>query len=145
LGFSVAACATPGCGRKQQPQPVKLVPVAGKVTLDDRPLVLADGSVVFWPDPAKGHRGKEPATGAIYGAGNYALYTDGQKGAAPGWYKVLVFPFPLSATDGAPKRAPEEIPDSPVPAPYMDVDTTPLSMEVTESAAEQAYRLRLTR
>jgi hypothetical protein len=117
------------------------------VTVDDRP--LAEGSVVFWPDSAKGNQGKEPATGGIYGAGNYTLYTDGrqgmQKGASPGWYKVVVFPYALSASARAPKRAPEEIPGSPVDARYMDVDTTTLFVEVTESPSEGAYHLRLTR
>jgi hypothetical protein len=120
-----------------------LVPVVGKVTIDDQP--LAEGSVVFWPDPAKGNQGKEPATGAIYGEGNYTLYTEGKKGAPPGWYKVVVFPFALSSLERAPKRTPEELPDSPVAAPYMDLDTTPLSLEVTESPAEEAYRLNLKR
>jgi len=144
LGLWVAVCATPGC-RREQPQPVQLLPVAGKVTVDDRP--LAEGSVLFWPDPAKGNQGSLPSTGAIYGEGNYTLYTEGQAGVAPGWYKVVVFPFPLgySALERAPKRAPEELPDSPVPAQYMDLDTTPLSKEVTKSPAENAYDLKLTR
>jgi hypothetical protein len=137
-----AVSAIPGCGRGQQ-QPAKLVPVAGKVTVDDRP--LAEGSVVFWPDPAKGNQAKEPATGEIYGKGDYTLYTVGEKGAPPGWYKVVVFPFLLSALHKVPKRPPEELPDAPVPAPYMDLDTTTLSVEVTESPAEKAYDLKLTR
>jgi hypothetical protein len=143
FGLLVAACATPGCGRKQQ-QPIKLLLVAGKVTVDGRP--LADGTVVCWPDPAKGNPGKQPATGAISSAGNYELYTtNGEKGAPPGWYKAIVFPYTLNAIERVPKRAPEEIPDSPVPAPYMDLDTTPLSIEVTERPAEEAYDLKLTR
>jgi hypothetical protein len=145
FGLCVAVGAIPGC-RREQPRPVKLVEVAGKVTVDGRPLVLENGSVVFWPDPAKGNPSKEPATGAISGEGTYTLYTAGrQKGVEPGWYKVLVFPYPLSSGDRTPKRTPEELPDSPVPARYMDLDTTPLSVEVTEGPAEDAYHLRLNR
>jgi hypothetical protein len=152
FGLWVAVGVIPGC-RREQPKPVQLVPVAGKVTVDDRPLVVAEGSVVFWPDPAKGNPSKQPATGAMYGAGNYTLYTELhkgpyaelQKGAPPGWYKVLVFPFTLASGERVPKRVPEELPDSPVPAPYMDLDTTPLSVQVTEGPAEDAYHLRLTR
>src|SRR5262249_25238154 len=89
FGLCVAAYAAPGCGRKQQQQPVRLLPVVGKVTVDDRPLVVAEGSVVFWPDPAKGNPSKQPATGAISSKGDYTLYTELEKGAAPGWYKVV--------------------------------------------------------
>jgi hypothetical protein len=144
FGLWAAVGLVPGCGREQQ-QPAKLVPVAGKVTVDDR--ALTEGSVLFWPDPAKGNHGKYPSTAAVSREGTYTLYTEGQKGVAPGWYKVVVFPFPLgySALDKAPKRTPEELPNSPVPAPYMDLDTTPLSLEVTESPAEEAYRLNLKR
>jgi hypothetical protein len=142
FGLWAAVCVIPGCGRDQQP--VKLVPVVGKVTVNDRP--LAEGSVVFWPDPAKGNRSTVPATGGIYGEGNYAMYWGGnQKGVPPGWYKVVVFPFLLPSGERAPKRAPEELPDSPVPTQYMELDTTPLSMEVTEGPAEEAYDLKLTR
>jgi hypothetical protein len=142
LGLCVAACATPGCGRGQ-PQPVKLLPVAGKVTVEGRP--LAEGSVVFWPDPAKGNRGQEPSTGATDAKGNYALYTAWQRGVPPGWYKALVFPMPLSSSERVPKRAPEGLEESAVAPRYMNLATTPLSLEVTESPAEEAYHLRLTR
>jgi len=100
---------------------------------------------VFWPDGARGNLGKVPATGGVYGAGNYALYTGMEKGVPPGWYKVLVFPMALSSSDPVPKRFAGDLPESAVDARYMDLDTTPLSLEVTRNPAEEAYHLRLAR
>jgi hypothetical protein len=145
LGLWVAAAVTPGCGRGQPANPVKLLPVTGKVMVDDRPLVV-EGSVVFWPDPAKGNRGTEPATGGIVGEGKYVMYTGLQKGVPAGWYKVIVFPFILSNGEPVPKRAPSGgVPESPVDERYMDVETTPLTKEVVEAPVEGAYDLKLTR
>jgi hypothetical protein len=117
--------------------------VAGKVTVNGR--LLTEGSVVFWPDPAKGNPGKLPATGGISRDGDYTLYTIRDKGVAPGWYKVLVLPYILASTEPVPERATEEFPDSPVSARYMDLDTTPLSIEVQQSPPEEGYPLKLAR
>jgi len=57
----------------------------------------------------------------------------------------LVFPMALSSSDPVPKRFAGDLPESPVDPRYMDLDTTPLSREVTGSPAEEAYHLRLTR
>src|SRR4051812_31255339 len=65
-----------------------LYPVEGQVLLDnDAP--LAKGSVMFWPDAAKGNQFKGQPTGEVEG-GKFKLKTQGSDGAPLGWYKVTV-------------------------------------------------------
>ena len=80
LGVLAAAC---GCSRQGE----KLVPVAGKVTVNGKP--LAAGAVSFRPDAERGNTSLHHPTGVI-ADGRFELFTLRQRGAPPGWYKVLV-------------------------------------------------------
>src|SRR4051812_40534827 len=67
----------------------KLAPVAGKVTVDGKP--LTSGSVSFRPDASQGNSSQHQPTGTIDAEGNYELFVPpAKKGAPLGWYKVVV-------------------------------------------------------
>src|SRR5262249_14047953 len=87
-GFGLGLCvwALAGCGDGSG---LKVVPVAGKLTIDGQPLTT--GSISFRPDAARGNRSQHHPTGTIDEEGRYQLFTAGKKGAPLGWYKVMVF------------------------------------------------------
>jgi hypothetical protein len=127
-----AACGYPGQGEK-------LVPVAGRVTVDGRPLTF--GAVSFRPDPSRGNASRHHPTGTIDADGRFELYTTGEKGAPPGWYKVLVFADDNQA-GGPVHPAP---PRWAVAAKYTGEQTTDLFVEVVEKPAPGAHDLRLSK
>jgi hypothetical protein len=122
--WGVAGCSDSGVG--------KLVRVVGKVTVNGKP--LANGSVSFRPDQAKGNTSVYEPAGDI-DAGTYELYTATRQGAPPGWYKVLV----VSAEPGVypPKKLYAD-------AKYADLATSGLNIEVVDNAPEGHYDLKLT-
>ena len=118
-----------GCGG------LRVVPVSGKVTLDGKPL---KGAVVsFNPDQAKGNNQRVSSTGRINGDGQYEIYTDDgskvRKGAPLGWYKVTLL-------TGLPGSPPIEIDSK-----YLDMDKTPLSVEVVADPGPTAYDFKVTK
>lgn len=131
-GLRLLACACAcalvtavGCGG------LKVVPVTGKVTLDGKAL---KGAVVqFNPDKSKGNDLRVSSTGRIGGDGRYELYTDDgskvRKGAPVGWYKVTF----LTGLPGAPAVD--------IDGKYLDVDKTPLSIEVIDGPKEYDFAL----
>jgi hypothetical protein len=123
-----------GCGKGS----LKTTTVRVKVYLGAKP--LTKGSVNFYPDSSKGNATKEMAVASINEAGEYTLGTKAQTGATPGWYKVTV-------TSNRPSNPRDEysVPVSLVPKVYNSDKTTPLSIEVKESAPEGHYDLKLTR
>jgi hypothetical protein len=134
---------TAGCGDDSGVG--KTLPVAGKVTLDDKPVTATSTIVLFKPDSAKGNTSTFEPTATVDSGGNYTLSTRGKRGAPPGWYKVTVTATELrsdAATD--PHRHSRPSPRSLLPAKYGQAATTPLSIEVVESAASGAYDLKLT-
>src|SRR5262249_47603539 len=81
LALGSAGCGDPsGVGRT--------VPVAGKVTVDGRPVKA--GTVSFRPDKSKGNTNAHEPYGEIDSEGNYTLFTGTKKGAPVGWYRVAV-------------------------------------------------------
>lgn len=91
-----------GCGSVHD----GMVPVAGQVTVDGRP--LATGRVLFRPDPARGNDSPHHPMGTIAADGSYRLHTGGKPAAPLGWYRVLVFagepsPHPSGASPGVPR------------------------------------------
>src|SRR5262249_2342201 len=102
--LAVALCAlslVSGCGQSVSTLPVPcMVPVAGRVTVDGKPLSLpnqpdrdgatAQGLVMFMPQEVPGRTDPLLATGAVDGEGKYHLMTDGKPGAPAGRYKVVV-------------------------------------------------------
>jgi hypothetical protein len=76
-----------GCGPSA---PVKETTVRGRVTFQGRP--VADGTVVFAPDPDRGATGK-PLRAATAADGTFTLRPP--EGAVPaGWYRVALAPAP---------------------------------------------------
>ena len=125
--------AAAGCGERKD----HLLPVAGKVTLDGKP--LAGGSVSFRPDGSRGNATLHHPTGRIDPAGNFQLISGGRKGAPPGWYKVLVF----AADRGEPRSGHHEPLRLLVPEKYTRERDTDLAVEVVPAPAPGAYDLRL--
>src|SRR5262249_31855050 len=121
----------------------KTHPVSGKVTIHGTRLKGKSATVMFVPDRAKGNDSTLEPGGTIDSSGNYVLYTKGQRGAPPGWYKIVVTAVaedPPTATGPLTKRpAPKSI----VPSRYGQPSTTPLEIEVVASPAAGAYDLDL--
>lgn len=120
--------ALSGCGGSSN----GLLPVEGKITVENKP--LPRGSVAFHPD-AKKNSSKKVASGDIGADGTYKLYTDGQAGAPPGWYKVTV----VSTT--VPDSARPNAAKSYVGLAFTKAEETPLSVEVTASPKAGHYDL----
>lgn len=114
----IAVAALAGCG----PGGPSLIPVEGKITADGNP--LAQGSLAFHPDTAKGNASKKTGAAEIKD-GSYKLFTDGKPGAPAGWYKVTV----VSA--GEPDNTKPEAPVKSFVAPrFADPRLTDQSIEV---------------
>ncbi|MCI0457369.1 MAG: hypothetical protein L0Z62_10405 [Gemmataceae bacterium] len=117
-----------GCGGSSS----GLIPVAGKVTVDDKP--LTKGTVAYHPED-KG-QGKKTPSGEIGADGSYQLYTEGKPGAPPGKYKVTV----VSA--GEVDSAKPQLSKSTVGRQFSDPKLTPLAKEV--SASSKDYDLKVS-
>jgi len=135
--FLAAGCGdSSGVGRT--------LPVAGKITLDDKPVTATSTIVLLKPDTARGNTSPFEPTGTVDSEGNYRIFTKGKNGAPPGWYKVIV-----TATE---PRAAEETgplnhrpgPRSLLPAQYGQAATTTVAFEVVENPASDAYNVKLT-
>jgi hypothetical protein len=134
LFVAVAALAAlpAGCGQ------TKLVPVSGRVTIDNKPLTT--GYVTYKPDKSKGNTFTGEPTGKIESNGDYTLTTNGKPGAPVGWYKVIV-----------PANAPFDVEDPSKAKPkwlvnprFVTESTTPLEKEVVATPAPGAYDLNVT-
>jgi hypothetical protein len=137
---------TAGCGPG-----FKVVPVAGKITINGKPLPEADATVLFRPDASKGNTMTRDFAGTVDEEGNYTLYYgDGHKGAAPGWYKVAVVATePLEFRTGPGSKGKRVIAGPPVRKTLIDnkytlATTSGLEIEVVENPAPGAYDLQLT-
>jgi hypothetical protein len=152
-----------GCSGRFNP---KLVPVSGVVTLDGKPLMVTttpdgkplalddncgrnDYAVVFHPDAAKGNTNPWKCEGStscrLSSAGRYQLWTlafvspraahdtGTREGALLGWYKVTIRP-----TKGMVPEA-----DIAKIRQYLDIDKTPLSIQVVENPESGHYDIKL--
>lgn len=126
---SLALLAT-GCGGGVR------YPVDGRLLLEGKPLTDAEGAVVLKPDASKGNTASEPSVGVLQRDGRFNILTNGETGAAPGWYKVIII-----ATE--PDANPNE--DSPrvLNERYEKDSTTPLSIEVVANPGPNSYDLQL--
>jgi hypothetical protein len=124
-----------GCGPKR-------VPAGGTVELDGQPLEA--GILYFNPDTAKGNTARVSCTSAVKN-GRFELRTDGIErsdsgtGVPLGWYKVTVR-----------VNEPGEKPTFPGPAyeinpKYLDVNLTPIEIEVVENPEPGRYDIKLTK
>ncbi len=125
--FVVAGCSTNG---------ENLAPVAGKVTVEGKPLTT--GSVSLRPDASKGNKSQHQPTGEITAEGHYELFVPpGKKGAPPGWYKVVVYAYD--------NPMPNKPLKSFIDTKYTDETTTPLRFEVIPNPEPGRYDLQLKR
>ena len=138
----VAICLAAGCGDTSGVG--KTFPVSGKLTLDDKPLTAASTIVLFKPDGAKGNTTPFEPTGTVDGEGNYRLFTKGQRGAPPGWYKVVVTATEYRPEEVKGPRRHHPTPKSLVPGKYGQAATTPVVVEVVENPGPGAYDVKLT-
>jgi hypothetical protein len=140
-GLAVALTLFTGCGSG-----IKLVPVAGTVTIDGRP--LAYKTLMFMPEPGTPGHGGGANTGSD---GTYSLIasipggTTDERGVPPGRYRVIVFEpaIPITQaletqTEEGGEPAPAIGPDfarrkTEIPAAYGAAETTPLLLEVPVS------------
>ena len=129
LLLSLSACEGDSVG--------KTVPVKGKVTVNGK--ALTRGSVVYWPDEAKGNKlsANLLPTSQIGQDGTYDLVTKGKPGAPPGAYKVTV-----NADTEVDSTKPETA-KSLVPEKYTAKEKTPLEKNVTDNASAGTYDLDL--
>ena len=87
LGVGAALVAVHGgCHRKAAPGPAT---VRGKVTFQGEP--LADGLIVFAPDPDRGGSGKA-VRGELGADGSFQLSIGGETVVPPGWYRIAIAP-----------------------------------------------------
>jgi len=110
----------------------KLVPVAGKVTLDGQP--LSKGIVYF--APATGVLKLSPV-GTIDSTGTYQLTTAGNKGAPLGQFKAFVDPAFDEKVEKGERPA--------IDPKFLSANSSPLTIEVVENAPAGAYDLTLTK
>lgn len=122
-----------GCGGSKLPP---LVPVKGKVTVNDKP--LAGGSVTLQSlDPQKAKE-LPPSIGQISESGDYEIRTEGKEGAPEGKYRAVVNPSMMPAP-GTKKM------EFPFDQKYSNLNTSTLALEVVPNAAPGAYDLKLTK
>jgi hypothetical protein len=131
---------TLGCGTSRE----KLVPVAGKVTLNGQPWNI--GVIGFFPNVAKGNGNEIAAVGAIASDGSYQLFTSGKPGAPLGWYKVVIWATQDPNAAGNPWGMDGKL--KPVRwlvnSKYTNKDTTNLEVEVVDRPSPGQYDLHLT-
>jgi hypothetical protein len=132
-GLAVAF-ASSGC---REESGTELIPVAGRVLLDDAP--IGPGSLSLRPT-GEGHTWDQPA-GMIAGDGTYQVFTNGKAGAPPGQYAVVVFIHEQPASDGS---AHPGLPQSLIPLRYNDPAQSGLAVTVVRDAPPDAYDLRLS-
>ena len=142
--FGIAALAlAAGCGKEA----VKLVPVAGTLTVNGKPVPA--GSVQLRADPARGNRSMEVPVGVIRPDGRFELETGGKKGVPPGWWKVVVLADNFQAADPPPSPFwPDFPPDYKPPAPlvherYLSAATSDVSLEVVAGVPADEHALTL--
>jgi len=139
----LVALVAVGCGDGSA---LDIYPVRGKISFDGQPLVEESTTVLFQPDAERGNDAPFPAIGTVDGDGNYTLQTNGQSGASPGWYKVVVTALaetPQHATGPKDARS-RPVAKSLLPARYGQAQTTPLAVEVVPEPDDGAYDLNLT-
>jgi hypothetical protein len=110
----------------------ELVPVEGKVTLPGKPYALAPckyGRVWLQPDRGRGNKFPRTPMAELHQDGTFTVYTDGQPGAPPGWYRVAIM-----AADGRRQLLPPK---------YAEAETSGLSLHVDEDAEPGEFNLVL--
>jgi hypothetical protein len=126
-----------GCGQGPEGGE-KLLPVAGKVTMGDKPLTT--GAVTFHPDAAKGNSTPHIPVGFLDAQGNYKLKSATKDGAPPGWYKVTI-----SAHEPVDEKNPYAPPKHIIDPKFGSEQTSGLAVQVVENPAPGAYDFNVTK
>ena len=137
VALMAVGCSDAGVG--------KTYPVSGKVSLNGQPLLAKSAIVAFKPNAAKGNTTPYEPAANVDASGNYTLSTKTQRGAPPGWYKVIVTAIEPDSPSASSKKPLKQrpVPKSLVAGKYGQEKTTPLEIEVVESPAAGAYDLTL--
>ncbi len=144
-GVSLFGCAFAlflGCGEK----PVKLVPVHGKVLVEDQ--AVKSGTVSFRPDFKRGNETMEQPAGKLREDGSFELFSTGRAGAPPGWYRVLVMADNFQVVQPPPSPVWPDYPEGYLPKTlvherYLYFNQTDIMVEVKEDPQQEDYVLRL--
>ena len=115
------------------------IPVEGKVTVAGQP--LAQGVVIFLPNPDKGNASMHEPRGEIKADGAYKLITGANsQGAPPGWYRVSVYAgVKVNPND---PYSPEK---SAINGKYADKMQSGLEVEVKPGLPPGSYDFKLTK
>ena len=124
-----------GCGNSTSSG--KLYPVAGKVVVQGN-APMSKGGVRFKPDRSQGNTSTLEPVGVIQSDGSYVLFTNGQRGAPAGWYKISVSPG--GKIDSARPFAAA----APIAQCFTNPDTSGLSVEVGPTSSSGQYDLYVT-
>jgi hypothetical protein len=119
LVLGLSAALLPGCGGS----PFRTAPVHGTITY--RGQAVATGTITFVPD-----RPGPTASGAIQKDGSYELSTDGQTGAIPGDYTVMI--ISLGSTIGVLPEQRNPLPPMLLPEKYSNNRRSGLTAIVTD-------------
>jgi hypothetical protein len=138
----LVGCLATGCGDDSGVG--KTYPVTGRITINKETLTAKSTVILFKPNAALGNTSPFEPVGTVDDDGNYALKTNGKKGAPGGWYTVVV-----TATEQPPEHPniPQQhrpVAKSLAPAKYGLEKTSDLKVEVVEKPAAGAYDLALT-
>jgi hypothetical protein len=115
---------------------VNVLPVAGRVLLEGQP--LHGGYVKFHADASKDNQTQIVPSSEIDANGNYVLSTGSQRGAPPGWYRVVIAP---AETDDSSKGVGKDFKPS-FNVKFTRDYSTPLQVEVKPNGT---YDLELTK
>lgn len=139
---AVVLAALLGCGSNKVKR-LSVVPAVGKVTLKSK--ALAGASLFLHPVDKTGRS----CSAVTDDAGSFELWTNGRSGAVPGKYKVTVLsyakrdgtPLVITDEDRANGVDAEQLIVSgqaklTVPLKYVNLETTPLLIEVEEADGE---------
>lgn len=122
-----------GCGGSS----LQTVPVAGKVTVAGKPFTKG-GTIVFYPDSAKGNESTLTATGDLNEQGEYRLTAKEKSGAPAGWYKVTI-----SSQGPSNPKDPYSLPKNFLDVKYGSIEKTTLALEVKEGQGPEAYTINI--
>jgi hypothetical protein len=136
-----AAMLAVGCGRSDVGQ---TFPVRGLITLDGAPFTARSTTILLKPDVSRGNRSTFEPVGIVDDAGQYQITTQGNRGAPPGWYKVIVTAYGEPPEHPRNPKGGRPVVTSLLPAIYGRAESTPLAIEVVADPASDAYDLKLS-
>jgi hypothetical protein len=133
---------TIGCAKSDLGQ---TYPVRGMVSFEGQPLTAKSTTILLKPDVAGGNLSPIEPNGIVDESGQYKVITQGQGGAPPGRYKVIVTAYESPPVHHKRPGEGRPTPVTLLPAKYGLAETTPLAIEVVANPAPGAYDLKLSK